>query len=73
MRLVRAATAGTHPAFVRMIRQLVDERLDPAEPRLALSEFGPAGDVCPSGHCPPPPRPVRPLVAEPAANPRPSR
>ena len=27
LRLVRAATAGTHPAFVRMIRELVVERM----------------------------------------------
>jgi protoporphyrin/coproporphyrin ferrochelatase len=28
MKLVRARTAGTHPAFVRMIRELVVERID---------------------------------------------
>lgn len=29
VRLVRAKTAGTHPRFVRMIRQLIDEPLNP--------------------------------------------
>jgi protoporphyrin/coproporphyrin ferrochelatase len=61
IRLVRAATAGTHPAFVRMIRQLIEERLDPAAPRLALGPFGPSHDTCPAGHCPAPPR--RPVAA----------
>ena len=28
MKMVRAATAGTHPAFVKMIRQLIMERID---------------------------------------------
>ena len=32
MKMVRAATAGTHPAFVRMIRELVMERMDDTVP-----------------------------------------
>jgi protoporphyrin/coproporphyrin ferrochelatase len=28
MKMVRAATAGTHPAFVRMIRELISERVE---------------------------------------------
>jgi len=32
MKMVRAATAGTHPAFVRMIRELVMERIDDTVP-----------------------------------------
>ncbi len=57
--MVRAATAGTHPAFVAMIRQLVEERLDPAAPRLALGPDGPYHDHCPGDCCPPPaPRPA---------------
>lgn len=32
MRMVRAATAGTHPAFVRMIRELMMERIDNTVP-----------------------------------------
>jgi len=32
MKMVRAATAGTHPAFVKMIRELVMERIDNSTP-----------------------------------------
>jgi len=32
MKMVRAATAGTHPAFVRMIRELVMKRIDNTAP-----------------------------------------
>jgi ferrochelatase len=55
IRMIRAATAGTAPDFVTMIRQLVEERLDPAAPRLALGGMGPWPDVCPAGCCPPAP------------------
>jgi ferrochelatase len=49
--LVRAATAGTHPAFVAMIRELVSERLDPSIPRRSLGSLGPSHDVCLAGCC----------------------
>jgi len=52
LRLVRAATAGTHPAFVGMIRELVLARLDPAARRRALGDAGPYPDVCPADCCP---------------------
>jgi len=32
MKMVRAATAGTHPSFVRMIRELVIERINDEVP-----------------------------------------
>jgi ferrochelatase len=48
--LVRAATAGTHPAFVRMIRQLIEERMCGAA-RLALGERGANHDVCSADCC----------------------
>jgi ferrochelatase len=64
--MVRAATAGTHPAFVAMIRQLVEERLDPAAPRLALGSQGAYHDHCVPSCCPPPPPhpagPARPAL-----------
>lgn len=50
--LVRAATAGVHPAFVTMIRQLIEERLDPAGPRRAMGPDGPYHDVCRADCCP---------------------
>jgi len=44
--LVRAPAAGTHPAFVSMIRELIQERLDPARPKRAAGRHGPSHDVC---------------------------
>ncbi len=58
--LVRAGTAGVHPAFVAMIRQLIEERLDPPGPRLALGTDGPYHDVCRPDCCPAPARPAAP-------------
>jgi ferrochelatase len=48
---VRAGTVGTHPRFVRMIRELVLERLTDNPTRLALGELGPSHDVCPVDCC----------------------
>jgi len=50
--MVRAETVGQHPAFVAMIRELIEERLDPAKPRRALGQFGPRVDVCAADCCP---------------------
>jgi ferrochelatase len=49
--MVRAATVGTHPAFVAMVRDLVVERLTPGAERLALGSLGASHDVCPPGCC----------------------
>jgi len=43
--LRRAATAGTHPAFVRMIRELIMERINNETPRF-LGSRGANDDVC---------------------------
>jgi ferrochelatase len=51
LNMVRAATVGAHPEFVRMIRGLILERLDPARPRLALGALPPSHDVCPADCC----------------------
>ncbi|MBA2389050.1 MAG: ferrochelatase [Geodermatophilaceae bacterium] len=53
----RAATAGTHPAFVSALVDLVAERSVPGCPARALGSMGPSHDVCPVGCCPPPRRP----------------
>jgi ferrochelatase len=58
----RAATVGTHSAFLAMIVELIRERLDPALPREALGPLGPWHDVCPSNCCLYPSR--RPAVAQ---------
>ncbi|GAC1321558.1 MAG: ferrochelatase [Acidimicrobiales bacterium] len=58
--ITRAATVGTAPPFVAMIRELIAERTDGA-PRRALSPLPPRPLSCAEGCCPaPPPRPSRP-------------
>jgi protoporphyrin/coproporphyrin ferrochelatase len=51
MTMVRAGTVGTHPAFVRMIRDLILERMSPNPARLAIGRRGPNHDICPLGCC----------------------
>ncbi len=46
----RAATVGTHPRFVTMIRELVQERITGGE-KPSLGTFGPSHDVCPVDCC----------------------
>jgi ferrochelatase len=53
IKIVRAATAGTHPAFVSMIRELLLERIDNQAPRF-LGTRGPTHDVCRADCCLPP-------------------
>ncbi|MCE5302996.1 MAG: ferrochelatase [Planctomycetaceae bacterium] len=52
LNMTRAAVVGNHPRFVRMIRELIVERLDPTSPRSALGPDGPWPDDCPSDCCP---------------------
>ena len=49
--MYRAATVGTHPRFIRMIRELIIERLSDKPHRLALGNFGASHDVCPVDCC----------------------
>lgn len=51
LNLVRASTASTHPAFVAMIRELIQERLDPSREKRALGRLAPDHDVCPVDCC----------------------
>jgi ferrochelatase len=53
----RASTAGLHPAFVRAIRELVEERVRDVAPR-SESPLGICGQACPDGCCPAPRRPA---------------
>jgi protoporphyrin/coproporphyrin ferrochelatase len=53
--MVRAGTAGTHPEFVRMIRELIVERMNDSPVRTAL---GASHDICPVDCCPAPQRPA---------------
>jgi ferrochelatase len=50
IKMVRAATAGTHPAFVKMIRELMLERID-NEPARFLGSRGASHDICPADCC----------------------
>jgi ferrochelatase len=54
MGYARAATPGTDPRFVAMVRSLVRERVA-GEPRQRLGTL-PVWDVCPAGCCPSPQR-----------------
>ncbi len=51
MTMARAATVGTHPAFVAMIRELIAERTTADPERRALGARGPSHDVCPLNCC----------------------
>ncbi len=58
LHMVRSETVGTDPDFVRMLRRLIQERLDPACEKLACGLYGPNHDVCPIDCCPAPRRPA---------------
>jgi ferrochelatase len=49
--MVRAATVGTHPLFVSMIRELILERLDSSVQRRAVGQMTPWHDLCPADCC----------------------
>jgi ferrochelatase len=51
LNMVRASTVGTHPAFIRMIRELVLERINPDASRRFLGSQGANHDVCPADCC----------------------
>lgn len=51
LNMIRAATAGAHPAFVEMIRELILERLEPGREKRFLGALEPAKDACTPGCC----------------------
>ncbi len=57
LNLVRAASVGTHPAFVRMIRELINERIqteragDLYPVYEAIGRYGANHDICPANCC----------------------
>ncbi len=63
MTIARAATAGTHPAFISMIRELIQERMTDNPTRRYLGERGANHDVCPASCCLPGTRP-RPTTTQ---------
>jgi len=52
--MARAKTAGIHPKFVGMIRELVLERMDPESERRVIGSMGPRADLCAEDCCPAP-------------------
>ncbi len=52
LNMVRCGVVGTHPRLVRMIRELILERIEAKPTRLALGTHGPSPDVCPPECCP---------------------
>jgi len=51
LNMARAATVGAHPRFVRMIRELLVERMTGQRDRPALGTLGPSHDICPADCC----------------------
>jgi ferrochelatase len=49
--LVRAGTVGTHPAFIRMIRELIEERMSANPVRSSVGTRDPNHDICPIDCC----------------------
>jgi protoporphyrin/coproporphyrin ferrochelatase len=54
LNMVRAETAGPHPRFIRMIRELICERQDENEARITLGVLPPRHDFCAQDCCPMP-------------------
>ena len=50
--MVRAATVGTHPLFVQMIGELIEERVSGSSARAAVGNFPAWPDECPAECCP---------------------
>ena len=54
--MVRSRTVGTHRGFVRMLRELIEERVShaPIDEQRSSGQFGPSHDTCPVDCCLPP-------------------
>ncbi len=50
LNMVRASTAGTHPAFIKMIRELILERVEEGEPKF-LGTQPPPENACTANCC----------------------
>jgi ferrochelatase len=51
LNMERAATVGTHPTFIKMIRELILERLEPHRERRFLGSLGASHDQCAKDCC----------------------
>jgi ferrochelatase len=61
--MLRAGTVGTHPRFVRAIRELIAERLGGGPARAALGTLGPSPEACAPICCQPIPSRPGPSLA----------
>jgi protoporphyrin/coproporphyrin ferrochelatase len=50
--MVRASAVGAHPRFIRMIRDLIVERMAASPERAALGDCGASHDICGATCCP---------------------
>jgi ferrochelatase len=64
LQLVRAATVGTHPKQIAMIRELIVERAGDAPGRPCLGGMPAGNDFCPDDCCPAPAGRPSPKVAD---------
>ncbi len=62
LNIVRVPTVGTHPAFIRMIRELIVERMTGSDDKCFLGARGASHDVCPLNCCLP--GATRPVMAQ---------
>ena len=53
LNMIRAGVVGRHPRIVKMIRELIEERVDPGLPRATAGDHGPWPDECPADCCRP--------------------
>ena len=51
VQMVRAATVGAHPRFVKMIRELIAERIEESAEKPFLGQLGSSHDECPVDCC----------------------
>lgn len=58
--MTRAKTVGVHPKFIGMIRELIEERMNPLVERRVIGSLATRGDVCAEGCCAAPVRVGRP-------------
>jgi ferrochelatase len=65
--MARAATVGTAPEFVAMVRDLIAERAWGLPERVAIGRLPANHDVCPLDCCPAPQRPTMPARPAPPA------
>lgn len=52
IQVVRAKTVSTHPGFVSMLRELIQEKLTGSHDRATVGNLPPAPDSCPHDCCP---------------------